>query len=248
MYHILIAEDERIERMALSSLLRETLGPDYQLHEAENGRAAIELFRQFPMGLAVLDIEMPVMSGIAAAQIIHREAPDCAILFLTAYDRFDYAREAMRVRALDYLLKPYADDEILAAVESAIHNRRRTVLPAQSPKEEASADRGTAVMNQMADYVRTHYQQEISMQDAACALNYSEPYFCTLFKQQFGQSFTAYLTAYRMERARELLAQPTVNIKEVGKRVGYPDANYFSKVFRRVTGCSPSEYRENCAR
>lgn len=83
------------------------------------------------------------------------------------------------------------------------------------------------------------------MQDAACALNYSEQYFCKLFKQQFGQNFTSYLTAYRMERARELLAQPMVNIKDVGLRVGYSDANYFAKVFRRFTGKSPSEYRMN---
>ena len=85
----------------------------------------------------------------------------------------------------------------------------------------------------MLDFIRTHYQQEISMQDAARALNYSEPYFCRMFKQQFGRSFTAYLSAYRVERAQELLAQPTVSIKDVGRRVGYPDANYFAKVFRR---------------
>ena len=93
------------------------------------------------------------------------------------------------------------------------------------------------------DYIHTHYQQEISMQDAARALNYSEPYFCRMFKAQFGRSFTACLSAYRIERAQELLAQPTVSIKDVGRRVGYPDANYFAKVFRRLTGQTPSEYR-----
>lgn len=248
MYHILIAEDERIERMALLKVLRDALGAEYTVHGAENGRRAVELFRQYPMGLAVLDIEMPVMNGIEAAQIIRRESPDCGILFLTAYDRFDYAREAIRVRALEYLLKPYSDDELLAAVGGAIHRSSRVVLPSAAPCEEVPTDRSAAVTAQIEDYVRTHYQQEISMQDAACALNYSEPYFCKLFKQQFGQSFTAYLTAYRIECARELLAQPTVNIKDVGLRVGYPDANYFAKVFRRIAGCSPSEYRAGALR
>ena len=48
---------------------------------------------------------------------------------------------------------------------------------------------------------------------------------------------------HEIERAQELLAQPTVSIKDVGRRVGYPDANYFAKVFRRLTGQTPSEYR-----
>jgi len=243
MYHILIAEDERIERMALAKVLRAALGGDYSIHEAENGRKAVELFRQYPIGVAILDIEMPVMNGIDTAQIIHRESPDCAILFLTAYDRFDYAKEAIRVRALEYLLKPYGNDELLAAVESAIHRPARYAAPALAPQTEVPADRADAVGAQMLDFVRTHYRQDISMQDAACALNYSEPYFCKLFKQQFGRSFTAYLASYRIERAKELLVQPTVNIKDVGLRVGYADANYFAKVFRRQTGQSPSAFR-----
>ncbi len=248
MYHILIAEDERIERMALVKVLSDFLGDDYIIHEAENGRQAVELFRQNPIGVAILDIEMPGMNGIDAARIIHSEAPDCGILFLTAYDRFEYARDAIRVRALEYLLKPYNDEELLATVESAIHRalHDHAAPPAAESHEDSDdsrADLAAAVAASMLDYIRTHYQQEISMQDAARALNYSEPYFCRIFKQQFGSNFTAYLAAYRIERARELLANPTVCIKDVGRRVGYPDANYFTKVFRRITGQSPSEYR-----
>ena len=245
MYHILIAEDERIERMALVKVLRDALGEGYALHEAENGRRALELFRQYPIGVAILDIEMPVMSGIEAAQIIYKEAPDCGILFLTAYDRFDYAHSAIRVRALEYLLKPYDDDELLAAVESAIHRAPpgREAPPPQADAAKPRTDLSAAFGAQIMDYIHTHYQQEISMQDAARALNYSDPYFCRIFKQLFGRSFTAYLSAYRIDRAKELLAQPTVSIKDAGRRVGYPDANYFTKVFRRVTGQSPSEYR-----
>ena len=60
MYHILVAEDERIERMALVKVLSDALGEGYAIHEAENGRQAVELFRQHPIGVAILDIEMPV--------------------------------------------------------------------------------------------------------------------------------------------------------------------------------------------
>ena len=89
MYHILIAEDEYIERTVLIKNLRDALGEGYEVHGAENGRRAVELFRQYPIGVAILDIEMPVMNGIDVAQIISREAPHCGILFLTAYDSFE---------------------------------------------------------------------------------------------------------------------------------------------------------------
>ena len=84
---------------------------------------------------------------------------------------------------------------------------------------------------------------ELSMQDVARIMNYSDAYFCKLFKQCFDQNFTSYLTEYRMNQAKKLLQEPTVNIKEVGKAVGYTDANYFAKVFKRSTGHSPTEYR-----
>ena len=84
---------------------------------------------------------------------------------------------------------------------------------------------------------------DISMQDAARVMNYSEAYFCKLFKQCFSRNFTSYLTHYRVDQAKKMLEEPTVNIKEIGKAVGYGDSNYFAKVFKRITGQSPTEYR-----
>ena len=81
------------------------------------------------------------------------------------------------------------------------------------------------------------------MSETARAVGYSEPYFCRMFKLQFGQSFTSYLAEYRVREAKKLLVQPNVNVKEVGVRVGYADSNYFTKVFKRLEGVNPSEYR-----
>ena len=89
---------------------------------------------------------------------------------------------------------------------------------------------------------------QIAIQDAAKALNYSETYFIKLFKQCFQKNFTTYLTEYRVEEAKKQLQQPTVNVKDVGKAVGYGDSNYFTKVFRRITGMSPTEYRTSIFR
>ena len=86
--------------------------------------------------------------------------------------------------------------------------------------------------------------KEISMQDAARVMNYSDAYFCKLFKQCFDQNFTSYLTNFRISEAKKLLRNRNASVKDVSLQVGYYDSNYFAKVFKRMTGMIPSEYRD----
>ena len=104
------------------------------------------------------------------------------------------------------------------------------------------------VTEMLKDYICENYMKDLSVQQMAEKTNYSEPHFCRLFKQSFGQNFTSYLTEYRINMAKKMLEQPTVNVKDVGKNVGYEDSNYFTKVFRRITGQSPTEYRNTVFR
>ncbi len=268
MYRLLIAEDELIERMALKKTLQKKLGESCVIYEAENGKEAVEIFRRENVQIVILDIAMPGMNGIQAAEIMRTEKKECCLIFLTAYDRFEYAKKAIYLRALDYLLKPYSIKELMSVVEEALHltaewEFRRKEMKAETAmaiEQEILADRAAieereeeneaeavsrlSVMTSMVEeYIRKNYMNEISMSDGARAMNYSEPYFCKMFKQQFGQNFTSYLAEYRIEEARKLLGKPNINVKEVGARVGYPDSNYFTKVFHRMTGQNPSEYR-----
>ena len=82
-----------------------------------------------------------------------------------------------------------------------------------------------------------------AMQDAAAELRYSDAYFCKLFKQCFKVNFSAYLNEYRVNKARQLILDPRLSLKDIGAAVGYSDANYFTRVFKRLTGQTPSEYR-----
>lgn len=93
-------------------------------------------------------------------------------------------------------------------------------------------------------YIQNNYQKPISANTAAKEVGISSAYFSTLFKQETGLSFTEYLTEFRMEKARQLLEDKSIYIYEIGDRVGYPDPNYFCKVFKRCTGMSPAAYRK----
>lgn len=269
-YRLLIADDEMIERAVLYKTLKSRFGENCEIYQAENGREAVRIHEEHQIQIAILDIEMPGINGIRAAEKIRETDRDCCIVFLTAFDEFSYAKKAITVRALDYLLKPYEERELLLVVEEAMRIVCEREAAAESKTavqngegellenleegigeseavggqdNEAEGVRLSAVMDMITDYIQAHYMDDLSMQELARQMNYSEAYFCKLFKQCFGQNFTSYLTEYRVETAKKMLGQPTVNVKEIGRAVGYCDANYFAKVFKRITGQSPTDYR-----
>ena len=138
---ILIADDEQIERIVLGRKLTKLLGSDggYEIIPASNGREALELYREKTPGVMILDIQMPGFSGLEVAEKVREKDRDCVIIFLTAFDEFSYARKAITVRALDYLLKPCEEKELFAVVEEAVRlaetRKAEREKTAEIPKE-----------------------------------------------------------------------------------------------------------------
>lgn len=257
MYKILIAEKESIERRMLCRILSRQFGDEVELLEARNGREAVELALAEKPRVAILDIDMPGVTGLEVARHIRRERLNCMIIFLSAYDHFGYARQAIAVQATDYLLKPYDRNELLSVVEAAMHLSDRLAknkiylefFPrVEEPAPERTGDRGDSerlggVRERIEDYIEENYAADLSLQSISQALNYSEAYFCKLFKQCFRVNFSAYLNDYRIARAKELLADTDMGVKDVSYACGYADSSYFARVFKRQTGQTPSDYR-----
>ncbi len=264
MYRVLIADDEPIERTVVSKTIQCHFPGQVEVTQAVNGREAVELFFGKNCQIALLDIEMPGVNGLEAAERIREKDKDCSIIFLTAFDEFSYAKRAIGVHAMDYLLKPSAEEELVAVLEEAMHladeaGRREKETQAETDshieeqyaKEQATAEidgsfediRMNAVAEMIRDYIDENYQEDISLQTAASAMNYSDAYFCKIFKQCFDKSFIVYLSEYRVEKAKQLLSDVKNNVKDISRKVGYRDSNYFAKVFKRVVGVTPTEYR-----
>lgn len=264
MYRILVADDEPIERTVVSKTIQKYFPEQLEVILAVNGREAVELFFEEECRIALLDIEMPGVNGLEAAEKIRQRDKECSIIFLTAFDEFGYAKRAIGVRALDYLLKPGAEEELVTVLEEAIRiademkmqiNGNQNIAEKKDTSTEENGRRddcmenGTesirmnAVAESIREYIDAHYMEDISLQTVAGAMNYSDAYFCRIFKQCFDKSFVVYLSEYRVEKAKQLLTDVLINVKDVCIRVGYRDSNYFAKVFKRMTGTTPTEYR-----
>ena len=92
-------------------------------------------------------------------------------------------------------------------------------------------------------YIREHFSEEISLEEVSQAVNISPFYFSRLFKHETGKNFIEFLNDTRMQKAKEYLVDPMYSIKEICHKCGYSDPNYFSRIFRKYEGISPSEWR-----
>jgi two-component system response regulator YesN len=107
-----------------------------------------------------------------------------------------------------------------------------------------SGDNQTLLIRKVFSYINSHYLDNCSIDNVARSVGMNSAYLCVLFKKQTGMTVNQYMTKIKLERAQELLKDPTIKIYEIAQMAGYQDHNYFARIFRKLTGYSPSEYRE----
>lgn len=244
MYKTLIIDDEQPVRIAINKLGK---WDKYHLERpayAENGREGLKALRELKPEIVFLDMSMPVMNGMEFLEKAGKDLERCALIVISGYDDFCYTRSAVRNGAIDYLLKPVAEEDLNAAIENAL----KKLHPEEDfSTEDAGGDvlKAEEVIEQIKDYIDTHYSESIRLADFAEQYFFSGEYLSKLFKLRFGTNIYEYLLEVRMERAKELLSTTDVKVGDVATRVGYPDTNYFSKAFRNYTGVTPKEWRND---
>ena len=102
------------------------------------------------------------------------------------------------------------------------------------------------VINEAVNYISEHYSDdELSLNTLAAQVNFSPNHLSAIFKQETGQPFIKYLTDYRMNAAKELLSGTSKKSNEIGILVGYKDPHYFSYLFKKTQGVTPTQYRNH---
>src|SRR5512137_373698 len=118
---ILVIDDEEIMREILEALL----APEgYEVRLASNGAEGLDLARAMPFDAAVVDVMMPGMDGLAVLDELKKIDDDMAVVMVTAYASIDTAVDAMKRGALDYITKPFKNDEVLLVLRNAVERRR----------------------------------------------------------------------------------------------------------------------------
>lgn len=244
MLRVLIVEDEELIRNGIA------LGTDWAqincavVGQAANGLEGLEQAQALNPDLIITDIKMPHMDGIEMVAKLREAGNKAKVIILTAYDSFSYAQSALRLGAVDYLLKPFHDGELEEAVLRIQGNPDDRDPMSQFPREFQSR-----YVQETARYIAAHYQEpDISLGSIAAALSISEGHLSHLFKKETGETILGYLTRYRIHKAMGLLKDCRLKVYEVTEQVGYRDIAHFSATFKKLVGVSPSEYQSKGTR
>lgn len=246
MYKVVVVEDEKLVRQGI------VLGTNWSqidcmvAGEAEDGEAGIETIRKYRPDVIVTDICMPKKTGIEMIQALREEGIDAVVIFLTAYDEFSYAQQAVKLGVADYLLKPFSDGELEDAIARVLERNRKQEKEGESQPEFslAKGDKSKYIMDAIA-YIEANYANpDISIKAAAQRMGISEGHLSHLFRKETDFTFLSYLTQCRIRAAKKLLKDHRYKIYEVAELVGYHDITYFSVTFKRFVGVSPSEYQD----
>lgn len=264
MVRMLIVDDERWQREGLRAFLDWSgLGIEV-VGLAGNGREGLSMTRTLQPRIVLTDILMPVMNGIDMSREIHRSFPDIRILLLSGYDDFQYAKEAFSFHAKEYLLKPVSKAELEKALIRVVSelreedSRKAGVWDAQAWMGRLMAggaqaeggcvdvtrkDSHDRLMKDIRTYVAKHFAQPVRLGDVSRQIHLSPYYIGELFRKYEGMGFSQYLTAYRLEQARQFLVDTNHPVARVAERVGIPNPSYFGKLFKGRYGMSPEQYR-----
>lgn len=140
-------------------------------------------------------------------------------------------------------------EEVLAEggknMESAIAYAKKMISQAIEIRDQNSGNKNRSILKTAVDFIDSHYMdEEISLNTVANVANVSSNYFSALFSQNMGQTFIEYLTTLRMNKAKELLRCTGMRSSEIAGEIGYKDAHYFSYLFKKTQGMTPSDYRK----
>lgn len=250
MLKVLVVEDEEMIRKGIVLAVDWAALDCVVVGEAANGLQALEAVERYAPSLIITDLKMPVMDGLEMLRQLRERGNNAFVIILTAYDSFAYAQTALRLGAVDFLLKPFHDGELEQAVTRLKQRMDRAGQggekgPAPLPLPELKkGDKSKYVLEAMA-YIGEHYHEpNIGVGAIAQHLGISEGHLSHTFKKETDYTLLNYLTRYRIHRAMELLRDCRLKVYEVAEQVGYRDIAYFSATFKKLVGMSPSEYQD----
>lgn len=233
------------------------------LGEAGNGREALSLCKQVRPQIALTDIEMPGLHGLAFIEELRKIAPETEVVIISGYDEFAYAQRACALGVVEYLLKPIEEEDLLRvmrAIKTRIEHAKMTQKDLELRQE--ALDRlqesliGTFELSQPAEstgnpridkalaIMASSFSENISLESIAERVFMNPSYFSDVFHQLVGTTFTDHLTNIRIEAAKQALCAPEVRVKDAATLAGFSSSNYFSRVFRKATGMTPTMWQE----
>lgn len=236
---VLLVDDEIMIREGFKRLF------DWEAHgcevvgEAADGMEALGQIDALYPDIVIMDINIPVMNGLKVIEVSRVKHPEIAYVIVSGYDDFAYCRQALRLQITDYILKPVNYEEF----GSCIDNLKISMYENETSGQKDSGKQKERVISSITRYMQEHVSEEISLSVLADVFHLNPQYISQLFKNEIGVGFHVYLTHIRIEKAKKLLLSTALSVTDISSQVGYGDYRVFTKVFKKMEGITPSQFR-----
>lgn len=246
MLKLMIVEDEDRIRIGIEKILSSFEDGVSVIGSHRNGLdASLQISDLKPGELDVLitDIEMPVMNGLKLIEHAKAKMPDLSVIVLSGYDDFEYARQALRFGVEDYLLKPMDKAEAFQLLRRI--QERRAIRDGREQPEPEKTQPPRSVDLLVKQLLDKEYHLPFDLTRISEQIGFSPSYTSRMFKQLTDLTITEYLNRLRIEKAKQFLKDhPHLKVYEVAHLVGFQDQMYFQKMFKKLCGMTPKQYKE----
>jgi two-component system response regulator YesN len=238
---LLIAEDEDSIRVSIENYVRRHTVVFDEVFGAATGQEALDIIFRYRPRVMLLDIQMPLKDGPAVLKEATAAGACPKTIILSGHNDFSYAQKAIRYGVADYLLKPCRSTEILEKLERLAGEGRED----DEARPDAGAPAGNRLVEDALHYMREHYPEPVTQPLVAQVLGVTPGYLSTLFTRHTGSGFSDCLNKIRIEHACDYYLDGQMKTYEIAFRVGFHDEKYFSSVFKKIMGVTPSQYRQS---
>lgn len=249
MYRVLIADDDYAVRYAYSKMKVWNETGFVIAEQVSNGQLALDKLKNERFDIVIADICMPVLNGVELLREIRNISSDVDVIFVSSYNEFEYARQGLVLGAFDYILKPvkgYKLKEVLSRAKEKLDERNYNKFADSCVKmtfHYFGIEKSNAFSEKLFQFLSENEDILITMDDAADYFEISKDYFGKLFKQNFNVSFTRFYSVLKVEYAKTLIREYNYKAYEISEMLGYSSRDYFTKIFKEVTGITPTEYK-----
>ncbi len=253
MYKVLIVEDEDIIRKGIIFMMDWLKAECVVVGEASDGNEGLQKIAELQPDIVITDVKMPFKNGLQMLEESH-EIYDYEAIVVSGYDEFSYAKKAISLDVTEYLLKPVDFDCLYRTLEKLKQKIRQKKAMFQYQEKKVHDLSETALDLTYRDKnkytikllkcIQEKYGQKISIHGLSELYGISSVYLNMKFKQDMHYTFNDFLNRYRIMQAVKLLKQREKKVYEIAACTGFQDYKYFTFVFKKYVGCSPSRFLE----
>lgn len=249
MYRVVVIEDEEAIRKGIIMSIDFSALNCILIGEAGNGVEGIKLIQEKKPDIVITDVTMPLMSGI---EMIEQTLEyNYTSIIISGYDEFSYAKKAIKLGVCDYLMKPIDKEELNNVIQSIVSgfdlsSKISGLLKEKNQIEHIqlleTLNKEDHLVDKIMEYINLHYSEKIFLSDIADVLNYSESLLSKRFRRVTQMTFNEYLNRFRIQKSIEYMKKGTYGLTGISDICGFSDYKYFSTVFKKYTGYTPSQF------